>query len=89
MRNASPSKSTSCEMHKTVVETTCSAAALVVNRNSLRAGRLQGLSSMQSMEPGRPRPVRRSIKLMLRFFQLLFNFGFLATNVFQVALEKR
>jgi len=41
-------------MHKTVVETICSAAALVVDRNSLRAGCLQGLSSMQSMEPGPP-----------------------------------
>ena len=27
--------------------------------------------------------------LALRFFQLLLNFGFFATNIFQMALEKR
>jgi len=74
-------------MHKTVVEMTCSAAALVVNRNGLGAGCLQGLSSISRLEPGcLSGPVHRldqTIRwlLMLRFFQLLSNFGFFVTHV--------
>ena len=33
--------------------------------------------------------MRRHFLLALRFFQLLFNFGFFVTNIFEVALEKR
>ena len=73
-------------MHKTVVETTGSAAALVVNRNSLRAGCLHGTGP-----PSARAQADQTTRwlLMLRFFQLLFNFGFFVANIAQMTLEKR